>query len=129
VYAAAPTTAISELIAGWYDEHGIGAPDLGPGGPDQVTSFVPDGWSGEEVVYREVVKPYCRGCHVALSDPPAAFVDFDNYPEFEAFATGISDEVCERRDMPDAQVTREKFWQSPARGHLIGRLNLPTPCS
>jgi hypothetical protein len=30
--------------------------------------------------------------------------------------------------IPTAEVARKNFWQSPARGHLIGELNLPTAC-
>ena len=31
-------------------------------------------------------------------------------------------------DMPHAQVTRRNFWQSPARGHLIGEFGWATDC-
>lgn len=36
--------------------------------------------------------------------------------------------VCELYDMPHSEVARKNFWQSPARGHLIGEFNWPTAC-
>lgn len=50
----------------------------------------------------------------------------DRVPEVELDSAGPK--AVDVPDMPHAEVTREKFWQSPARGHLIGALNLPTAC-
>jgi hypothetical protein len=125
VASAGPTPAITELINGWYHN------DLGTAGPDQDTDFVPTGWSGQEVTYREVVKPYCRGCHVTLDDAAAApaITDFNSYAELNGLRFTAMNRVCELHDMPHAEVTRKRFWQSPARGHFIGEFNLPTACN
>jgi hypothetical protein len=79
-------------------------------------------------VYREVVKPYGRGCHLALDDAsaPPAIRDFNTYDELRGFIALPS--VCKLYDMPHAEVTRRNFWQSPARGHMIGVLDWPTAC-
>jgi hypothetical protein len=124
VLGAGPTPAITELVNGWYGSN------LGSAGPDQDTEFVPTGWSGQEVVYQEAVKPYCRGCHVALDDAAAApqIFDMNTYSEFNALRFSAMTRMCELYDMPHSQVTRTNFWQSPARGHLIGEFNLPTAC-
>jgi hypothetical protein len=125
ILGAGPTTAITELVNGWYDSN------LGSAGPDQDTDFVPQGWDGQEVVYQELVKPYCRGCHVTLDEPaaPPQIFDLNTYDELNAFRFVALDRICERYDMPHAEVTRKLFWQSPARGHLIGEFNLPTACN
>jgi hypothetical protein len=117
VLKTGPTAGITELVAGWYDGN------TAPSGPNQDTEFVPAGWSSQPDVYREVVKPYCRGCHLALD-----VVDFNTFAELQAFQALALDRVCELYDMPHAQVTRENFWASPARGHLIGEFNWPTAC-
>jgi hypothetical protein len=124
---AGPTVGISELVNGWY------ANNLNSNGPDQDSSFVPPGWVGQEVVYQEVVKPYCRGCHLALYDTtpaaaPAIF-DINTYSELNSFRLVAGNRVCEIYDMPHAEVTRRNFWESPARGHLIGEFDLPTACN
>jgi len=124
IVGANPTPAITELVNGWYDNN------LTPGGPDQDTDFVPTGWVGHEVVYREVVKPYCRGCHVTLDDPAAApqIFDINTYAELYNFRFVAMTRACELYDMPHSEVARNKFWQSPARGHMIGEFNWPTAC-
>lgn len=124
VLATGPTAAISQLVNGWYGNNLSGT------GPNQDTSYVPPGWEGQEVVYRKVVKPYCRGCHIALNDPasPPTFVDFDTYDDLVSTTSTIQRRVCDDHDMPHAEVTRRRFWTSPARGHLIGALQLSTAC-
>lgn len=126
VLGAGPTPAITELVNGWYNNN------LGTAGPDQDTDFTPPGWEGQETVYQEVIKPYCRGCHVTLDDAaggaPQIF-DINTYDELNAYRFVAQDRICERYDMPHAEVTRKLFWKSPARGHLIGELNLPTSCN
>ncbi|MEQ9499639.1 MAG: hypothetical protein RIT81_22320 [Deltaproteobacteria bacterium] len=121
-----PTPAITELVNGWYDNN------LGTNGPDQDTDWMPAGWSSQDVVYREVVKPYCRGCHVALEDPALSATrnkpDFATFAEFDSYAYAIQQRVCAERDMPHAEVTRRRFFDSPARGHMIGELDLATAC-
>lgn len=117
VVKTGPTVGISELVAGWYGGN------TGATGPSQNNQFVPAGWSNQAVLYEEVIKPYCRSCHLALD-----VVDFNTASELEAFQATVLDRVCERYDMPHAQVTRDNFWASPARGHLIGEFNWPTPC-
>lgn len=119
---AGPTPAIAELIDGWYGGN------LGTLGPPQNTSFVPAGWTTQRVVYLEVVKPYCRTCHVALEEAPRYITDFNAFGDMSARAAAVADRVCDVHDMPHAEVTRMNFWNSPARGHLIGELNLSTAC-
>ncbi|MEZ4362328.1 MAG: hypothetical protein R3B48_19220 [Kofleriaceae bacterium] len=125
VLGTGSTSAISELINGWYHNN------VEVNGPDQDTDFVPPGWSDQKVVYREVVKPYCRGCHVALNDPAAApaIFDINTFAELNAYRLVAMNRVCELHDMPHSEVTRKLFWQSPARGHFIGEFNLPTACN
>lgn len=124
VLETGPTAGITEVVNGWYGNN------LGSTGPDQDTSFVPPGWDGQEVVYQEVVKPYCRGCHLALADTAGRFVvDFNTSAELSSYNTTALNRICELYDMPHAQVTRKLFWQSPARGHLIGEYSWPTACN
>jgi hypothetical protein len=135
VHDAGPSAAITELTEGWYDS-GSGV-DFSAAGPDQLTEFVPSGWSSEKTVYLEVVKPFCRTCHVSFYDSAlgtgAADLDFDDVVDFEDSAGSgtyslLNSYVCASKLMPQAEVTREKFWESSARAHLVGAFNLPTAC-
>lgn len=118
VLATGPTPAISELVNGWYSNN------LGSAGPDQDTEFVPSGWTGQELMYREVVKPFCRGCHVAL--------DVNTFTTYDGMKfSNAQNRVCndDLEDMPHAEVTRRNFWESTARGHLIGEFGWATACN
>jgi hypothetical protein len=122
ILGAGPTAAITELVTGWYGGNTTAT------GPAQDTEFMPAAWVDEDVMYREVIKPYCRGCHVALSDGPLPKVDFNSFADLQGFQGVALTRVCETHDMPHAEVTRRNFWGSPARGHLIGEFDWPTAC-
>lgn len=135
VLATRPSDAIEELIEGWYDD-GTGVADLSSAGPDQDSGFVPAGWAGQKVLYTEVIKPYCRTCHMSFYDSAAGvglthldLNDFNDLKFGRSDYGAIQGAVCGYHDMPHAEVTKEKFWQSPARAHLIGVLQLSTACN
>lgn len=93
-------------------------------GPGLETDSVPVGWAGSTAdrnLYRDVVAPYCRGCHAA-SD--RADLSFATAEQFRAAAPLIVREVCNELRMPAAQVTARGFWGSGARAHLAEYLGL-----
>ena len=65
-----------------------------PGGKAQDTYF-PSGWSTSRKVYSELVKPYCRMCHMAQS--PTFFTSSDLNSTAQTLA-------CILKDMPHAEV-------------------------
>jgi hypothetical protein len=149
VLATQPPPAITELINGWYHNT--------PGTANTVFdgNFVPNGWrpacsasvpcksgylcsggvcledasvsprSDPEgiTVYRQVYAKYCRTCHVAM---PISPLPIDTYAAFSAGA--VQFRTCDQPQMPHAELTRYRFWQSNARGHLIGAIPMPTGC-
>jgi hypothetical protein len=128
VLATEPGFGSRELILGMYGE-GLEVP-----GTVADDTFVPAGWSGAEPVYREVVAPYCRGCHASREsgggrDP----LDFTDQADFVAAAATIADVVCSRGNervhrMPDAEVTQQRFWTGRARAYLATMVDLGGPC-
>src|SRR5262249_33590522 len=100
----------------------------------QNSQFIPLGWKGHEQLYRNVVKPLCRTCHVAM---PSA-VDFNDFDNFRANAgrrvNGLIEPglietlVCDNapsntlaRKMPQAAVTFDQFWLNPAARAVLAR--------
>lgn len=149
VLATQPRQPIVDLINGWY-HNTPGVPNTRFDG-----TFVPNSWrptcsasapckSGylcsagvcmedasvsprsdpkEIVVYREVYAKYCRTCHIAM---PGAPLPISSYAAFSLGA--VQFRTCDERQMPHAELTRYRFWQSNARGHLIGAIPMPTTC-
>lgn len=102
-----PGSAIEEVIDHMYPP--VGA--LGTG--DQDEDFVIPGWSTPAAhveMYREVVAPACRACHVAQIN--AAGPTFETAAEAEGTAGSIRLRVCLQRTMPHARATYDRFWTS-----------------
>ncbi len=102
----APAT-LKELIKGWYG--GFGLPDA-----TQNSKWVPPGWKTEPELYRQVVAPSCRNCHLTRT---SASLDFDNSTDFAALQAQISGNVVFGPSpsgfrMPHAEATWERFWLS-----------------
>jgi hypothetical protein len=110
VAATSPTTAISDLIDGWYG----GA--VNTAGTTFDGDHVPSGWSGESTVYREVVARYCRMCHQSRTGT----LDFADLSDFTTYAATIESDVCTSWAMPHAEIPHKAFWESKARAHLFG---------
>jgi hypothetical protein len=99
---------ISYLISGMYN----GNPNLV--GAVATNLYVPPDWSnaGKADLYRNVVKPYCRTCHIAQYST----IDWTKYSQFLTFKSAIDFDVCKQvskggsRSMPHAELTFKKFW-------------------
>jgi hypothetical protein len=112
-----PAPVVRELIRGWYENT-----------TEQNSPFVPEGWKGQTQLYRRVVKPSCRTCHVAMRPGPPVLpdspdLDFDRFEGFKNQANTIRDRVCRNaegitnpdvvrlfRSMPNSKVTFDLFW-------------------
>jgi hypothetical protein len=128
---AASTPAVGELLAGLY-----------PAGLDAVGAasdpdFVPTGWrrsAADESVYRHVVAPYCRSCHVSFvtgaGGDPLDFRDADGWRAAGGVIARVVCDPAERRahGMPNAEAPLRRFWSGPARAYLARSLALDEPC-
>lgn len=99
--------ATRELIEGWYG--GVGLPS-----PTQNPEFVPSGWVSEPELYRDVVAPSCRNCHLTRG---GGSIDFDASTDFGNLASLINGPLVFGPSpsgflMPHAERTFERFWLS-----------------
>jgi len=114
------SVAIQNLINGMYQDM-VDVPGTIP-----IDDFVPlpgtsglaTGWQAYPEMYERVVRPYCRGCHIAMS------IDFLDYEEFVVYHDDIETAVCASRAMPHAEVPYEKFWQDFGAKLTLG---IPNP--
>ncbi|MDQ3370205.1 MAG: hypothetical protein M3680_32715 [Myxococcota bacterium] len=126
VAAAAPTTAVRTTIEGMYPL------DNRPFDP----AFVPAGWSAskaDQQVYRTVIAPYCRGCHVSFESPTGGedSLAFTTAASFKARAVSVVERLCGEgpKGMPTAEITTAEFFNSPARAVLLQWLGQPGACA
>lgn len=122
VYFAGPSDATVELIDGWYGSGGVHI-----AGTTADTSFVPGTFARRAVdakIYRSVVAPYCRACHVSQTGI-FSFVDSDDFKDAGGL---INVATCGTKSMPHAEVTQRRFWASPARAYLAGYLDSVGSC-
>lgn len=91
---------------------------------------VPTTWQNNaqsEKLYREVVHPYCIGCHLSYPNPTSpANNPFASYSAFLNDAGTVLYDICTAHRMPNAQQTATLFWKSPARAYLLNHLGAPT---
>ena len=145
-------TAGRELIEGWYG---------GPAGVNNLLpvhlfngNFTPKGWRepvnggtapvGSEYLYQTTLARSCRGCHVQQE----LSLDLATQPGFMTKVDGLKDLVLrvqcsadpapapgrrdDRRFMPDALLTYQRFWENPAqvsalKNYLLS-LGITLPC-
>jgi hypothetical protein len=134
VYATHPNQAIQDFLNGAYHTSA---------GPTSTSTFddtyVPTGWSspgtpsdpsdlnaGASVeLYNELIKPFCRTCH--LSDSSLNWASEINFQPFYPTAWGL---VCgASAPMPNSLQEQNRFWASPARAHLTNAFDLAGGCA
>jgi len=123
VEPAAHTMATHELI------DGIFPPDGSPYNP----AFVPPGWSetaADARVYREVIAPYCRGCHASFSSATEDMLALRTASAVRKRAQSMATYVCGAgpHGMPAAEQTALRFFGSSARAVFLQWLDQPGAC-
>jgi mono/diheme cytochrome c family protein len=116
----------AEMIQTWY-----GGPSMP--GPFSDT-YVPSGWTSATTIagttfapidlYKNVVAPYCRTCHILRGTKNQDDINFFNYGNpaagvnpangFLSYADRIKVMVFDRGNMPLAQIPHSDFWNSNA---------------
>jgi mono/diheme cytochrome c family protein len=122
---AAPTAGVREVVEGMFPA----------GDAPYDAAFVPAGWSGSRAdakVYREVVAPYCRGCHAAFESPSGLDpLAFPTAADLRARGASLTERLCGAgpRGMPAAEATTAAYFHSAARAVMLPWLGLPGACA
>jgi hypothetical protein len=123
-----PGNSLRAQLDGWYGNTPSGDPRLEKFEGNFNSNFVPrDGstlsprqdWDQNDTtraVYRSVVRPYCRGCHVS-SITTNLDLNFNRESTFRSLATLSASRLC-GHIMPHALQTVREFWMSPAPNEL-----------
>jgi hypothetical protein len=109
--------AIVEFIDGLYAPEGVAS-----AAATAKNTFVPADWANATegldgaALYRGVVKPACRTCHMSAN---SGLLDFADHADFTAQAALIRADACAAHVMPHAERVLKNFWQSGARAYLV----------
>jgi mono/diheme cytochrome c family protein len=75
---------------------------------------VPPSWraAGQSTLYRSVIVPACRGCHLVRGTGAQSDIDFATFEKFRAYAERTRAHVMDRGNMPLAKIVFDAFWGS-----------------
>jgi mono/diheme cytochrome c family protein len=97
----------------------------GPGLPNASfdDSVVPAGWASQSALYQQVVRPYCRTCHIVRGTNNEDDIDFSSELKFRSYADRIKAHVFDRGNMPLALIVYTDFWKSGAPDQLAAYID------
>lgn len=106
VAATNPPAATAEVLTHMYGASGTST--------NQITRFVVPGWLGttipnQETMYRSVIGPSCRGCHISQGPSDIAWNTAGQLSGGRFKAAYL---VCVTHKMPHAVETHNRFWLS-----------------
>lgn len=81
--------------------------DLVAGLNQQGADYVPAAWSQAPSLYRDVIKPYCRTCHLAARPDVIA-----SSAAFLSLRPRLEQALCGLFTMPHGEVPYRRFWTS-----------------
>jgi mono/diheme cytochrome c family protein len=129
---AAPTTAEWQGGAAKIVKVAYG----GDGMPNATYSdnYVPASWAtvGQSSLYRNVVQPTCRMCHILRGTGDQSDTDFSTYESFRKQAEDIRSHVVDIGNMPSTKVLYSRYWATPKMYNELNAFLLeqtPNPAS
>lgn len=77
-----------------------------------VDDYVPEGWvtAGQSTLYKNVVAPACRTCHIMRGNAGNSDLDFTTYAKFAAYSDRIKFHVQDKGNMPLAKIVYDAFY-------------------
>lgn len=104
-------------------------------------TYLPPLWAASAVgqtaenLYKNVVVPSCRTCHILRGNGPMAELNFDTYctqtlgvcnagTDFYGYADRIKTHVIDRGNMPLAKIVYERFWSANEADTLANFLEI-----
>jgi hypothetical protein len=86
--------------------------------------FVPQGWvtAGQSTLYKTVVAPACRTCHIMRGNAGNSDLDFTSYAKFAAYSDRIKHHVLDRGNMPLAKIVYDAFYTTTGPANLANFL-------
>jgi len=124
----------AEMIKAWYGGSSV---VIGMPNDTFADTYVPAGWDAgatlpgttltDRSLYRDVVAPYCRTCHIVRGTSGQSDIDFmalgTATTKFRGYADRTKTHVFDRGNMPLALLVYEDFWKSSAPATLASYID------
>ncbi|MEP7154137.1 MAG: hypothetical protein ABI905_00065 [Betaproteobacteria bacterium] len=77
-------------------------------------TYVPTSWvtAGQTSLYKDVVAPSCRTCHLMRGTALQSDLDFNSYDKFQGYADRIKAHIIDRGNMPLAKIVYDAYYNS-----------------
>ena len=78
--------------------------------------YLPESWleNGQAPLYRDVVAPMCRACHLLRGTDQQSSITFDRFDDFDGYRDRLHAHLVDRGNMPLARIVYEAYWASQA---------------
>ena len=90
----------------------------GPGMPSPTyrDNYVDTSWTdaGQIALYRNVLTPACRVCHMVRGTGSQSDIDFETFEKFDGYSDRIKAHMVDRGNMPLAKLVSDAFYADPA---------------
>ncbi len=108
-------------------KNGYGGPELPQA--NYAEADVPNDWklAGQEALYKNVVVPACRSCHIVRGIQDMSDIDLTSFIKFDSYGDRIKAHVFDRGNMPLAKIVFDKFWSTNMAGQLATYLDAKGP--
>jgi hypothetical protein len=95
------------LIKAFYGGDGLPSPTYSD-------TYVPPSWlaAGQTTLYKSVIAPACRACHIMRGTGVQSDIDFATFDEFRTYADRTRAHVIDRGNMPLAKIVSDAFYAS-----------------
>ncbi len=80
---------------------------------------VPPGWRGNEGIYKQIIEPYCAGCHFAQRGA----LSFASASDLRTLRDAVQRTVCVDHTMPHSETLFRRFWTEGGAVSLPGLLS------
>jgi len=93
-------------------------------GNDYSNAFVPDGWVGEQNLYRTLMGPNCLVCHALRGTRANSSVAFPTLTDFKNYSESVDHLVFEQGKMPLSLLNYSDFWDDKEPASMATALGL-----
>ncbi len=99
----------ADMLKSFYGGDGLPSPTF-------ADNYLPQSWlvAGQTTLYRSVIAPACRACHLMRGTGAQSDIDFATFEKFQAYADRTRTHIVDRGNMPLVKLVYDAFYASSA---------------